>query len=136
MKSAPFISFSAAIMTWVSSEWSKFPNLQVPFPSAASTSALFEIDFEPGVASLKCSTVGGPGKTRTAGDSTLEMISSGTPVARSSRVFPIRDRITIFLTFPAFFLSTLMMSNKVSTLSLADFADFLNTASSTEVGRP
>jgi hypothetical protein len=61
-------SFKAAIMTCVSSECSKFFSLQVPFPSAASTKALFEILLEPGVDIFTGFFVGKPGRTLTAPD--------------------------------------------------------------------
>lgn len=123
-------------MTCVSSEWRRFPSLQTPDPSAARTRARFEIDLDPGVASLKFVLVGGPGKTWSAGERTRAITLSSTPVARSSAVLPMRERRTTFLTFPAFFLSTRMMSSSVSTLIPADLADLTKTGSPILVGRP
>lgn len=91
-----FKSINAAIITCVSSECNKFLNLHVPAPSAASTNARFEMDFDPGVAILTGSFFGTPGTTLHASAKTVAITRSSTAVALSSCVLPIRESKTTF----------------------------------------
>ncbi len=84
-------------MTAVSSEWRRFLTRQVPFPSAASTSARFEILLLPGVAMVMGDLVGVADLTVTASHRTRRMTSSATTDAFSSYVLPILESRTIFL---------------------------------------
>lgn len=122
-------------MTCVSSECSRFFNLQVPQARAARTSALFEMLLEPGVAMLTGEFVGVPARTVTASESTLRITSSGTTVAFGSWVAPIRERRTTFFAGPAFFLSTFIMSSRRSMVSSFDVGREAIRGSCTETGR-
>lgn len=116
IESLTLSSAKAFIMTAVSSEWSRFRIRQIPLPNAARIRARFEILLLPGVAIVMGDLLGVEETTVAASQSTLRITSSLTTVAFSSQVLPIRDKRTIFLFPPEFFLSIAIISINRSTV--------------------
>ena len=120
----------------MSSEWSRLRSRQLPLLSAASSSARFDTLLDPGGVMLVRSRTGtgSAGRTSTAGARTRSISASGTVLARSSTVAPMRLSSTTRFCVPAFFLSTRMMSSKRAVVSCAAAGCAVMRASLSDTG--